>query len=371
MNYHFILLSIIRFVLVGDDYQLPPIVLSSEAQARGMDISLLKRLVEAHPEATICLTAQYRMNDDIMILCNTLIYESRMTCATPATASARLLLPSFPLALSSDNNSNSNSNSNSGQNILKIMSNNITDRDWLLRSLNPKNSVVFLNTDTMYETKGLSILKNDKTGSIFQKGFLTSSTSTSFSSSSTTSSSTRVNGKERYDVISNTMVSGTASEQEPKVELKEKEQYGVNVHPFEVEIVRDIVRGLSQCGFNVRKGKGLGVISPYRSQVRALRKSLLTLFLNNEINTADEPQAFPFSADMVVEKCVGRDVEVRKEEKVDFNECEVSTVDSFQGRDMDVVILSTVKNIVGELVRSMRVLYINIDMAKFVFQLVL
>ena len=33
------------------------------AQARGMDVSLLKRLIEAHPEATTCLTAQYRMNE--------------------------------------------------------------------------------------------------------------------------------------------------------------------------------------------------------------------------------------------------------------------------------------------------------------------
>ena len=348
---------------MGDDYQLPPIILSSEAQARGMDISLLKRLVEAHPEATICLTAQYRMNDDIMILCNTLIYESRMTCATPAIAFARLLLPSFPLALSSDNNSKKNSNSNSisisnsnsGQNILKMISNNKSDRDWLLHSINPGNSVVFLNTDTMYETGGLSILKNNKTGSIFQKGFLTSSSSTSTSSSSTSTSSTWVNGKDRYDVISNTKVSGTASEPEPKVESKEKEQYGVNVHPFEVQIVRDIVKGLSQCGFNVRKGKGLGVISPYRSQVRALRKSLLTLFLNDEINMADELQVPPLSADIVVDRSVGRVVEMRWEERVDINECEVSTVDSFQGRDMDVVILSTVKNIDGELVRSILV----------------
>ena len=353
---------------MGDDYQLPPIILSSEAQAKGMDISLLKRLVEAHPEATICLTAQYRMNNDIMILCNTLIYESRMTCATPAIASARLLLPSFPSSdnnsknnssssgsSSSNNNNNSNSINNSGQNILKMISNNKSDRDWLLRSINPGNSVVFLNTDTMYETGSLSILKNNKTGSIFQKGFLTSSSSTPTSTSSTSSSSTWVNGNERYAVISNTKVSGTASEPEPKVESKEKEQYGVNVHPFEVQIVRDVVKGLSQCGFNVRKGKGLGVISPYRSQVRALRKSLLTLFLNDEINMAAEPQVSPLSTDMVVDRSVGKGVEVRREERVDINECEVSTVDSFQGRDMDVVILSTVKNIDGELVRSILV----------------
>jgi hypothetical protein len=36
--------------------------------------------------------------------------------------------------------------------------------------------------------------------------------------------------------------------------------------------------------------------------------------------------------------------------RVDDNDCEVSTVDSFLGRDMDVVILSTVKNVDGGLV---------------------
>jgi hypothetical protein len=36
--------------------------------------------------------------------------------------------------------------------------------------------------------------------------------------------------------------------------------------------------------------------------------------------------------------------------RVDDNDCEVSTVDSFLGRDMEVVILSTVKNVDGGLV---------------------
>jgi DNA replication ATP-dependent helicase Dna2 len=32
-----------KFVLVGDYYQLPPLVISPEAQRKGMDVSLLKR----------------------------------------------------------------------------------------------------------------------------------------------------------------------------------------------------------------------------------------------------------------------------------------------------------------------------------------
>ena len=39
-----------RFVLVGDHYQLPPLVQSNEARALGMDVSLFKRLCDSHPE---------------------------------------------------------------------------------------------------------------------------------------------------------------------------------------------------------------------------------------------------------------------------------------------------------------------------------
>ena len=82
-----------RFVLVGDEYQLPPLVVSSEARSGGMDESLFKRLAEAHPPSVSCLSAQYRMNEDIMSLCNVLIYEHRMCCANAAIANSRLILP--------------------------------------------------------------------------------------------------------------------------------------------------------------------------------------------------------------------------------------------------------------------------------------
>jgi hypothetical protein len=45
---------------------------------------------------------------------------------------------------------------------------------------------------------------------------------------------------------------------------------------------------------------------------------------------------------------VGEERDVR----VDDNECEVSTVDIFQGRNMDVVILSIAKNVDGGLVST-------------------
>lgn len=40
------------FVLVGDHYQLPPLVTSPVAAAGGMGHSLFKRLCEAHPHVS-------------------------------------------------------------------------------------------------------------------------------------------------------------------------------------------------------------------------------------------------------------------------------------------------------------------------------
>ena len=77
------------FVLVGDHYQLPPLVSNAEARALGMDVSLFKRLSEAHPSAVVELDQQYRMCESIMRLTNALIYGHRLRCGTQAVAEAR------------------------------------------------------------------------------------------------------------------------------------------------------------------------------------------------------------------------------------------------------------------------------------------
>jgi hypothetical protein len=46
------------FLLVGDHLQLPPLVVSPIARAGGMDVSLFKRLAEAHPAAVATLATQ-------------------------------------------------------------------------------------------------------------------------------------------------------------------------------------------------------------------------------------------------------------------------------------------------------------------------
>jgi len=92
------------FVLVGDHYQLPPLVRAEqhavtwganrtndytffipffdawwqvrniEARDRGFDVSLFRQLSEAHPAATVTLSQQYRMNAELMALANVLTY---------------------------------------------------------------------------------------------------------------------------------------------------------------------------------------------------------------------------------------------------------------------------------------------------------
>jgi DNA replication ATP-dependent helicase Dna2 len=59
-----------------------------------MDISLFRRLSDAHPHAVVDLTYQYRMNSDIMLLSNKLIYSDRLVCGSSEVARQTLKLPS-------------------------------------------------------------------------------------------------------------------------------------------------------------------------------------------------------------------------------------------------------------------------------------
>ncbi|GAB4842207.1 hypothetical protein Ancab_012165, partial [Ancistrocladus abbreviatus] len=78
------------FVLVGDHYQLPPLVQSPEARENGMGLSLFCRLSEAHPQAISALQSQYRMCAGIMNLSNALIYSYRLRCVSSEVENAKL-----------------------------------------------------------------------------------------------------------------------------------------------------------------------------------------------------------------------------------------------------------------------------------------
>jgi len=68
-------------------------VKNPEARKGGLDVSLFRRLSEAHPEAVVDLRLQYRMNSDIMLLSNQLIYDNRLSCGCEEVAKRSLSLP--------------------------------------------------------------------------------------------------------------------------------------------------------------------------------------------------------------------------------------------------------------------------------------
>ncbi|KZT52355.1 hypothetical protein CALCODRAFT_441693 [Calocera cornea HHB12733] len=63
------------------------------ARRGGLDVSLFRRLSDTHPQAVVDLTLQYRMNEDIMLLSNRLIYNDRLQCGSEDVARQSLVLP--------------------------------------------------------------------------------------------------------------------------------------------------------------------------------------------------------------------------------------------------------------------------------------
>ncbi|CAA0842768.1 DNA replication helicase- putative [Striga hermonthica] len=122
-----------KFVLVGDHYQLPPLVQSPEAKENGMSVSLFCRLSEAHPQAVAPLHYQYRMCAAIMELSNALIYGNRLRCGSTEIENAKLKYR-CSTSISS----------------------------WLLEVLNPSQPVIFINTDSLpaYESSDRKALSN-------------------------------------------------------------------------------------------------------------------------------------------------------------------------------------------------------------------
>ena len=72
-----------RAVLAGDHKQLPPTVLSPDAQA--LSVSLFERLSAANPESMVTLAEQHRMNEKIMRYPSDALYQGKLR-AHPAVA---------------------------------------------------------------------------------------------------------------------------------------------------------------------------------------------------------------------------------------------------------------------------------------------
>ncbi|SGY77362.1 BQ5605_C005g03616 [Microbotryum silenes-dioicae] len=124
-----------RFVLVGDHNQLPPLVRNPAARESGLDESLFARLSKAHPSAIVNLTIQYRMNRDIMLLSNRLVYDGELRVGSDSIADRRLALPGWERL----------------------------EEGWCKDVVDPRKTVVFADTDQLpaRERKQGSLIDNE------------------------------------------------------------------------------------------------------------------------------------------------------------------------------------------------------------------
>lgn len=123
-----------KFILVGDHFQLPPLVTNPDPEVKaGLSQSLFKVLAEKHPESVVELTYQYRMCEEIMFLSNVLVYDFRLKCGTEEVAKQSLKIPS-PDRISA--------------NVSKLFDGNL-DKLWMNLIFEEKNKVLFLNHDNM------------------------------------------------------------------------------------------------------------------------------------------------------------------------------------------------------------------------------
>ena len=129
-----------KFVLVGDHYQLPPLVQDKAALEGGLDVSLFRQLSENHPHAVAALGKQYRMCEEIMSLSNALIYDGKLRCGNESVASRTLDVPRMDALMAYHTSSQSCATPSRG------------GICWMEELCKPERKVVFANTDAAGKT---------------------------------------------------------------------------------------------------------------------------------------------------------------------------------------------------------------------------
>ncbi|OAP60752.1 DNA replication ATP-dependent helicase Dna2 [Fonsecaea erecta] len=135
------------FILVGDHYQLPPLVQNKQALEGGLDVSLFKLLSDAQPDSVVNLEHQYRMAEDIMLLSKELVYSGRIKCGNEAVARRVLKIPDLDGGMAKHHFTASSlpkASNHSTQTVCLAGSN-----CWLRRALSPSSRCLFLNTDSI------------------------------------------------------------------------------------------------------------------------------------------------------------------------------------------------------------------------------
>jgi DNA replication ATP-dependent helicase Dna2 len=247
------------------------------------------------------------MNSHVMLLCNELIYENRLTCPAQEVRDARLALPFFPLFRGMSTPGQQQQQQQ--QFVLK------SAPAWLQRALDPAQPVVFLNTDT----------------------FAPLSLPTSTSSAAHT-----------FAADAGSAVGGLG--QEGSTNQSSDQRLALS-NEAEAKLVHALVQGLSDCGCNVLSEKSLAVISPYRDQVALLKNKLAGVCMKQpsavtSVAGADEPPGQQQQEADVAAWAARTGARPRPKALNAVPEsCAVvvSTVDRFQGKDCDIVILSTVR----------------------------
>jgi DNA replication ATP-dependent helicase Dna2 len=131
------------FILVGDHYQLPPLVQNKAAQEGGLDVSLFKLLSDSQPDSVVNLEHQYRMCEEIMLLSNTLIYSGRLKCGTQQVAARSLEIPNIHAL---ENFHSAGFGSSYGQGMCMGADHG---RCWLRDLVDPSAKTLLVNTDPL------------------------------------------------------------------------------------------------------------------------------------------------------------------------------------------------------------------------------
>jgi DNA replication ATP-dependent helicase Dna2 len=127
-----------KFVLVGDHFQLPPLVQNRIALEGGLDESLFRMLCqrEENKLAVVELGCQYRMCEEIMSLSNQLIYSGRLSCGDEQVASRTMQLSHLDGLAAVHGETGVNCGFAKNQ-------------CWLVPATNAESKVLFLNTDLL------------------------------------------------------------------------------------------------------------------------------------------------------------------------------------------------------------------------------
>jgi DNA replication ATP-dependent helicase Dna2 len=82
-----------KFVMIGDYYQLNPLIKSNLAARKGLNVSLFQKLCQKHPNESSILREQFRMNRDILHLSNTIVYKGIMRHSNTSIADQKIEFP--------------------------------------------------------------------------------------------------------------------------------------------------------------------------------------------------------------------------------------------------------------------------------------